>query len=86
MNKIIKITILILTLLAGYSVHAQQNSFINDSLESYLAREMQRWQIPGVAVCIVKDGKVVVSKGYGIRNLNSNEKVDENSLFMIASN
>jgi CubicO group peptidase (beta-lactamase class C family) len=36
--------------------------------------------------CIVKDGKVVVSKGYGVLELGKDDKVDENTLFIIASN
>ena len=37
--------------------------FVKDSLDSYVRRAMADWKIPGVAVCIVKDGKVVASKG-----------------------
>ena len=67
--------------------HAEaQNSFINDSLDIYVQREMSRWQIPGVSVAIVKDGKVVVSKGYGVKENGKPGNVDENTLFMIASN
>ena len=61
-------------------------SFIKDSLDNYVNMALSDWQIPGVAVCIVKDGKVVVMKGYGVREAGSNEKVDENTLFMIGSN
>src|SRR6185369_15513876 len=42
--------------------------------------------IPGIAVCVVKNGKVVVMKGYGVKDYDANEKVDENTLFMIGSN
>ncbi len=42
--------------------------------------------MPGIAVAIVKDGKVVHAKGYGVRSLNTLKKVDENTLFGIASN
>jgi CubicO group peptidase (beta-lactamase class C family) len=42
--------------------------------------------VPGIAVAIVKDGKVIHSKGYGLRSLNSKDKTDENTLFAIASN
>ncbi|MBC8172311.1 MAG: serine hydrolase, partial [Chitinophagales bacterium] len=73
------------TFLNTYVV-AQQPAFITDSLDIYIQREMQRWQIPGLAITIVKDGKVIVSKGYGVTNLETNQKVDENTLFMIASN
>jgi CubicO group peptidase (beta-lactamase class C family) len=47
---------------------------------------MKDWNIPGLAIVIVKDGKIVVMKGYGVRNLETKEPVDENTLFMIASN
>ena len=42
--------------------------------------------MPGVAVCIVKNGKVVLMKGYGVKEINGTDKVDENTLFMIGSN
>lgn len=63
-----------------------QPSFIKDSLDKYITQGMQDWNIPGLAIVIVKDGKVVVMKGYGVRNLQTKEPVDENTLFMIASN
>lgn len=65
---------------------AQTPSFITDSLDSYVQRGMQQWQIPGLAIAIVKDGKVVLMKGYGVRETGKPDKVDENTLFMIASN
>ena len=65
---------------------AQQPAFITDSLDIYIQREMERWQIPAVAIAIVKDGKVIVEKGYGVIDLESGKKTDENTLFMIASN
>jgi len=42
--------------------------------------------VPGIAVAIVKDDKVVFAKGYGTRELGKADKVDENTLFAIASN
>ena len=61
-------------------------SFIKDSLDIYVNRALTDWQIPGVSVCIVKNGKVAVMKGYGVKELGTNDKVDENTLFMIGSN
>src|SRR5687768_17414401 len=63
-----------------------QNMFIRDSLDVYVNREMKRWQIPGAAVVVVKDGNVVAMKGYGVREIGKEAKVDENTLFQIASN
>ncbi|RIV20579.1 serine hydrolase [Fibrisoma montanum] len=74
---------LFISSLAG---RAQSPAFITDSLDAYIRRGMADWQIPGLAIAIVKDGKVVVSKGYGTREIGRTEPVDDNTLFLIASN
>lgn len=61
-------------------------TFLSDSLDTYIERGMKLWQIPGLAIAVVKDGKVLVSKGYGVREFGKEDKVDENTLFIIASN
>ncbi|HET9431529.1 MAG TPA: serine hydrolase, partial [Chitinophagaceae bacterium] len=68
------------------STLAQSPAFVRDSLDSYIQRGMKQWQIPGLAITIVKDGQVILSKGYGVREIGKNDKVDENTLFIIASN
>ena len=45
----------------------------------------QDWKIPGMAIGIVKDGEVMYAKGFGEKQLGSREKVDENTIFSIAS-
>lgn len=65
---------------------SSQPLFVKDSLENYIKRGMERWQIPGVAVLIVKDGKIDFAKGFGVREFGKNLKVDENTLFLIGSN
>jgi CubicO group peptidase (beta-lactamase class C family) len=64
----------------------QLPSFIRDSLDNYVANALKEWRIPGAAVGIVKDGKVVLLRGYGEKELGTGKKVDENTLFMIGSN
>jgi CubicO group peptidase (beta-lactamase class C family) len=61
-------------------------AFVTDSLDNYINRGMKQWNIPGVSVAIVKDGKTVFSKGYGLREVGKPDKVDANTLFMIGSN
>ena len=56
------------------------------SIDSLVQRSMKAFDVPGIAVAVLKDGKVIHSKGYGFRSLNTREKVDENTLFGIASN
>lgn len=83
-------TLVLLCLRSSVFVQAQPASsrpaFVTDSLDAYIRRGMADWQIPGLAIAIVKDGKVVVSKGYGVREVGRPEPVDENTLFLIASN
>jgi len=47
---------------------------------------MEKFTVAGVAVGIVKDGEIIHAKGYGLKSVDSGEKVDEHSSFAIASN
>ncbi|MFT3826037.1 MAG: serine hydrolase [Chitinophagaceae bacterium] len=81
--------IVLLLLIATSLLRAQSDAtpaFVKDSLDAYVERALKEWQIPGVAVCVIKDGKVAVMKGYGVTEVNGTSKVDENTLFMIGSN
>jgi CubicO group peptidase (beta-lactamase class C family) len=50
------------------SLNAQKlPAFVTDSLDTNINREMAVWNLPGLAIAIVKDGKVVTSKGCGVR-------------------
>ena len=57
---------------------AELRKFVDDSMKAL--------GIPGVAVGIVQEGKVVLAEGYGVRQLGRSEKVDSETLFMIGSN
>jgi CubicO group peptidase (beta-lactamase class C family) len=54
-------------------------------LDDYAAKSMAAWDVPGMAVVVVKDGKVVHSRGYGFRQLGHDERVDEQTIFPISS-
>jgi CubicO group peptidase (beta-lactamase class C family) len=71
---------------SGFSQTDTLPSFIKDSLDNYVNQALADWQIPGVSVAIVKNGKVAWMKGYGVKETGGNDKVDENTLFMIGSN
>lgn len=76
-------------LLFIYSAAAQvadRSNFVRDSLDIYMNRALTNWRIPGAAVCVVKDGKVVLMKTYGVKELGLPAHVDENTLFMIGGN
>lgn len=53
--------------------------------DQYAAKAMVDWKIPGMAVGIVRDGKLVFAKGYGVKTLGGNDPVTENTIFQIGS-
>ncbi|MGH8181731.1 MAG: serine hydrolase [Steroidobacteraceae bacterium] len=55
-------------------------------LDTYVHEAMTQWKVPGLAVAVVKDGHVVVVRGYGVRELGKPGRVDADTLFDIASN
>jgi CubicO group peptidase (beta-lactamase class C family) len=67
-------------------VFAQNYKLQLAEIDKYAEKVRQDWNVPGFAIAIVKDDKVLFAKGYGIRELGKTEKIDENTLFAIASN
>jgi CubicO group peptidase (beta-lactamase class C family) len=53
--------------------------------ENYVSTVMKEWDVPGLAITVVKDGKVLLKKGYGVREINKPEEVDTQTLFSCAS-
>ncbi|MFN3311705.1 MAG: serine hydrolase [Thermomonas sp.] len=54
--------------------------------DAFVEAVQKQFQVPGVAVAIVKDGQVVMERGYGVRELGKPAKVDAHTMFAIASN
>lgn len=55
-------------------------------LDKYFAQALSDWEVPGMAIAIVKDGEMIFAKGYGVLEEGKKKKVDEHSMFAIASN
>jgi CubicO group peptidase (beta-lactamase class C family) len=64
------------------SLHARAGE---RDLDNFIADEMQRWAIPGLAVAVVRGDRVEFSKGYGLRQIDRAERVDEHTTFGIGS-
>lgn len=73
----------LLLLLIWLPLHAQIDV---KAIDKYLEQARNDWNVPGMSVAIVKDGRVVLCKGYGIRELGKNDQVDAYTQFAIASN
>lgn len=59
---------------------------LENDIESFAHKAMQTWNIPGLALVIVRDDELLLSKGYGVREMDKPEAVDEHTLFAIGSN
>ena len=55
-------------------------------LDAYYTKSLKEWDVPGMSIAIVKDGKVIFSKGYGIAEVGKNVPTNSNTLYAIASN
>ncbi|WP_236943137.1 serine hydrolase domain-containing protein [Hymenobacter sp. PAMC 26628] len=56
------------------------------AVDAVVARTLKAFDVPGIAVAVVKDGQVVMAKGYGVRSLATKAPVNANTLFGIGSN
>jgi CubicO group peptidase (beta-lactamase class C family) len=58
---------------------------LDAAFDEYVNNAMKTWQVPGVAIAVVKDDQIVMAKGYGVRELGKPAPVDEKTLFAIGS-
>ena len=71
-------------LLAGAAPRASAQSALA-GFDDYVARSVKDWNVPGLAIAVVKDDSVVFAKGYGVRRLGTHDSVDTHTLFANAS-
>ena len=57
-----------------------------NKIETIVENSMARFNVPGLAIAIVEDDKLVLAKGFGVKHLATGEKVNKETLFGIASN
>ncbi|WNH49910.1 serine hydrolase [Stenotrophomonas aracearum] len=55
-------------------------------LDATVERVRSQFDVPGIAVAVVKDGQVVLERGYGVRTLGQPDPIEADTLFAIASN
>ncbi len=93
-RRAISVLIIALAFLVGVPwAGAQSNSakptlteIAPPELDTYVGRVIKTFDVPGLALAVVKDGRVVVAKGYGVRRMGEPASVDAQTLFGIASN
>ena len=82
----LKTFLLAIIITAGHSVALYAQVISSAQIDTLVERTLKAFDVPGIAVAVVKDGKIIHAKGYGVRSLNTMQKVVEHTLFGIASN
>ncbi len=83
-----RLTILLLTFLLLPSptlIGAPLSEPNINGLDAFIERIMKDWKVPGLAVAIVKDGKIAYAKGFGYRDVKKSFPVTPDTLFAIGS-
>jgi len=77
------IALLLAVLASGQTVSAQGAPL--GGFDEYVNKAIRDWEVPGIAIAIVKDDKIVFAKGYGVRKLGDSEPISERTLFALGS-
>jgi len=80
------ILLIVCLLVSQFSVAQVTNTERNVKISKAVQDAMEKFQVPGIAVAVVKDNKVVLAKGFGITKYGTEQKVNADTLFGIASN
>jgi CubicO group peptidase (beta-lactamase class C family) len=85
--RTICLLLMVLALAAGTGIVTAQTGPTDPlrGLDDYINKARADWEVPGLAIAIVKDDKIVFAKGYGVRKLGESTPVDEKTIFAIGS-
>src|SRR5688572_20279341 len=72
------IALLLVVLLSTTLVAAQGNV---EAFDRYVESARKQWGVPGMSIVVVQDGKVLLAKGYGLKELGKPDAVDSDTLF-----
>ncbi|MCX6046407.1 MAG: serine hydrolase [Chloroflexi bacterium] len=63
----------------------QSDTFVVEQIREFIKDSLALWKVPGVAVAVVRNGEILLSEGFGLRNVESQLPVTPQTLFPIAS-
>lgn len=76
---------LLLPLLSIFLLISSASAQATDKVDDFIKAQMQTQHIPGVALAVIKDGKVIKARGYGLANVETNTPVTAATVFKIGS-
>ena len=82
--KYSKMLFLIITLMISVVSYGQTEKQINE-FDQFVKKGLKDWDLPGLAVVVVKNNKVIYKKGVGVKELGKPDPVDTQTIFACAS-
>lgn len=86
--KFIKTLFIFLIAGAAFAQKSTKNTALDAKIkefDAYVTAGQKQWEVPGLALTVVKDGQVIFAKGYGVRELGKPGNVDTQTMFACAS-
>src|SRR6187549_608358 len=80
-----KFKLILLILLVPVFIFAQPTKKQITEFDQFVVKGMKDWNVPGLAVVVVKDNQVVYKKGLGVKELGKQDAVDTQTIFACAS-
>jgi len=77
--------IVIFTLMGSLSAQPLVKTNVQNQVDTYIENVMQTYEIPGLAIGLVKEGQIFYTKGYGVKSLDNQEPITDECLFHMAS-
>lgn len=85
MRKLTTLFLVFTILFLNFSaVRAQTENW--QAFDVYINKILADWEVPGAAVAVIKDDKIVYAKGFGVKEKGKSEKINEHTIFGVASN
>jgi len=78
--------ILSLSLMLAVCIAALSQPLTSDQIDKLAEQTLKVFNVPGIAVAVIKDDQVIHMNGYGVSSIATGKKTDANTLFAIASN
>jgi CubicO group peptidase (beta-lactamase class C family) len=70
---------------AAEAAAADTSATALSSLDAFIESAMKDWRVPGLGLAVVRDGEVVLARGYGVREKDKTDAVDGDTIFAIGS-
>ena len=84
-SMIFRLTFLFITFFFTFTGYAVDIDSFNKKLSARIGNDLKQYAIPGAAYAIVKNNQVIAMENFGYTDVAKNQKIDNNTVFRLAS-